>query len=93
MSLIQREIDRIGETIRHSDPVPHYDELYAAQQALLWALEPETFKAPYDLLVPVSGDIPQGSEDCLGENDHSPSSSNPDCRVSEPLPRPTSLAR
>ena len=92
MSFVQTELDRIGNAIRHSNPVPHYDELYAAQQALLWALEPETFKAPYDLLVPVSG-ILQGSEDCREENDHSAFSDIPDGRVSESLPKPTSLAR
>jgi hypothetical protein len=27
MSFIQRELERIGDAIRHSDPVPRYDEL------------------------------------------------------------------
>jgi hypothetical protein len=40
MSFIQRELDRIGKAIRHSNPVPRYDELYTAQQALLWVLDP-----------------------------------------------------
>ena len=54
MSFIQRELDRIGNAIRQSNPVPHYDELYAAQQALMWALDPSSYKSPYDLLVPIS---------------------------------------
>jgi hypothetical protein len=40
MSFIQRELDRIGKANRHSNPVPRYDELYTAQQALLWVLDP-----------------------------------------------------
>jgi hypothetical protein len=92
MSFVQRELDRIGEAIRHSNPVPRYDELYAAQQALLWALEPETYKAPYDMLASTN-DSPQGSEGCLGESGRSASSNNLGHRGSEPSPRPTSLAR
>jgi hypothetical protein len=61
MRFVQKEVDRIGETIRQSNPVPRYDELYAAQQALMWALDPSIYKAPYDLLV-VTG-TPAGSED------------------------------
>ncbi len=68
--LVQKELDRIGTALRQADPVPRYDELYAAQQALMWVLDPSTFKAPYDLLVPVSG-TPEGSEDCPEGNGHS----------------------
>ncbi len=92
MSLIQAELDRIGSTIRHSDPVPHYDELYAAQQALMWVLDPHTYKSPYALLVPIS-DTPADSEDYLEEIDHSQSLDNLGHRVSEPSPTPTFLAR
>lgn len=89
MRSIQRELDRIGEAIRHSNPVPRYDELYAAQQALMWVLDPETYKAPYDLLV--SG-TPEGSGDCPEGSGRSAFSDSLDRRVSEPLPIPTSLA-
>jgi hypothetical protein len=37
MSFVQRELDRIGDALRHSQPSNHYAELYAAQQALIWA--------------------------------------------------------
>lgn len=90
MSLIQTELDRIGKAIQHSDPVPHYAELYAAQQALLWATDPHVYKAPYDLLV--SGTL-QDSEDCREGNGHSPSSNNPGHRASEPSPIPTCPTR
>jgi hypothetical protein len=89
MRVIQKEIDRIGEAIRRANPVPRYDELYAVQQALLWVLDPETYKSPYDLLVTGT---PEGSEDCLEENGRSASSSSLDHRVSEPSPIPTSPA-
>jgi hypothetical protein len=69
MSFIQRELDRIGHAIRQAKPAPHYDELYSVQQALLWALDPNSYKSPYDFLVPVS-DTPQDSEDCPAGNDH-----------------------
>lgn len=75
MSFIRREIDRIRESLTASDP--RYDELYAAQQALEWTLEPMGFKAPSDMIA--AKDIPEGSEDCRAENDLPPSSGNP-CR-------------
>lgn len=68
--LVQRELDRIGAALTQSDPVPRYDELYAAQQALKWTLDPDTYKAPFDLLAPVS-DTPEGSKGCRAGNDHS----------------------
>jgi hypothetical protein len=76
MSFIQRELDRIGNAIRQSNPVPHYDELYAAQQALMWALDPSSYKSPYDLLVPIS-DTPGDSEGYPAGNDRSRSLGSP----------------
>jgi hypothetical protein len=55
-------------------------QLYAAQQALVWALEPTGFKSPYDLIVRTN--IPEDSEDCRVENDHSLFSDSPDRRAS-----------
>ena len=78
--LVQRELGRIGAALTQSDPVPRYDELYAAQQALMWVIDPITYKAPYDLLAPIS-DTPGGSEDCPEGNDHSESSDNPGHRA------------
>ena len=57
MSFIQRELDKISVALAGgSGPQP---ELYAAQQALSWALEPSGFKSPYELLK----GIREGSED------------------------------
>jgi hypothetical protein len=67
MSFIQRELDRIGNALRQTQPGSKYAELYAAQQALMWTLEPDGFKSPYDMLVPAKdtledlGGCPVGS--------------------------------
>lgn len=50
MSFIQRELDRIGDTLRANPDASDYDQLYAAQQALSWATDPESFKSPMKLL-------------------------------------------
>lgn len=71
MMFIQRELDRIGAALTQPQPGPHYAELYAAQQALLWAQEPEGFKSPYAMLVM---DTLGDSGDCPARTDHSPSS-------------------
>ncbi len=71
MSFVQRELDRIGGALRQPQPNNRYAELYAAQQALLWAIEPTDFKSPYDMLVVTS--TPEGSADCPEESGQSPS--------------------
>ena len=59
---IKNELERIGDALREQrgalppdgddSGLPRsYYELYAAQQALAWALEPEVAKAPYDTIV------------------------------------------
>ncbi len=50
MSFIQRELDRINSLLGDGSN-PHYAELYAAQQALAWALEPTGYKAPLDAVM------------------------------------------
>lgn len=51
MSFIQREIDRVTKVLR-SEPLDtlRYKELYAAQQALMWTLDPEGFASPYEVI-------------------------------------------
>lgn len=58
MSFIQRELDRISYALTHDPSRDKYPELYAAQQALAWAMDPEGFKAPYKMLVPEGEDCP-----------------------------------
>lgn len=59
MGFIERELDRISAALGEAGQ-PDYGQLYAAQQALSWALEPTGFKAPYDT---IKG-IPANSTDC-----------------------------
>lgn len=46
MSFVQRELDRIGKALRSDPNANDYDRLYAAQQALAWATDPEGFASP-----------------------------------------------
>lgn len=49
MGFVEREIDRIRERLNAiGEDHPDYGRLYAAQQALAWALEPAGFRSPYD---------------------------------------------
>ena len=56
MSFIKRELDRIRHVL--CDPSKHnrYDELYAAQQALEWALEPHGYASPMKMITDIPGD-------------------------------------
>ena len=71
MSFVQREIERVGAALSVPQSTTRYLELYAAQQALMWALEPIGFKPPYDMIV--GSNIPADTEDCQAVNGHSPS--------------------
>jgi hypothetical protein len=57
---IQREVDRIAVALRNDCDPKRYERLYAAQQALSWALEPTGFRSPYDWAM----DIPVMPADC-----------------------------
>lgn len=60
MNFIQREIDRLRlELLAGHDRAA---EIYAAQQALEWALEPSGIKAPYALIMGTQ----VSSKDCSG---------------------------
>jgi hypothetical protein len=69
MSFVQRELERVGTALRQSQPSNRYAELYATQQALMWALDPGEYKAPFDMLVTST----PGSADCQEGNDRSQS--------------------
>ena len=69
MSFVQRELDRIAARLRSDVPESEYAQLYAAQQALSWALEPRGFKAPYDAIT----GTPEGSEGCPSSSYRDPS--------------------
>lgn len=44
---VERELRRIEQALRDPQPADRYCQLYAAQQALAWALEPSGFAEPY----------------------------------------------
>lgn len=73
MGFIERELERISEAVRarqaDQSNTEEYRQLYAAQQALSWALEPDGFRAPYDMVM----DTPVRPADC-SENKHQPQS-------------------
>jgi hypothetical protein len=62
MSFVQREIDRLNSELA-SEP-ERRAELYAAQQALAWSLEPNGFQSPYDM---IKGGTQANSEGCAAE--------------------------
>jgi hypothetical protein len=72
MSFVTRELDRISARLLDPALLPEgeYERLYAAQQALSWALEPIGFKSPYDM---ITRGIPKGSEGCPSSSYHDPS--------------------
>jgi hypothetical protein len=74
LSFVQREVARIGEALRQPQSGAKYAELYAAQQALMWALEPNGSKSPFDMLSNIT-DTPEDLGGYPGETGHSASSS------------------
>jgi hypothetical protein len=68
MSFIQREIDKIRSKLIETND-QHHSELYAAQQALAWALEPDGIRSPYKMIMGTQ----EGSEDCQPSSDPQPS--------------------
>ena len=75
MLFIQRELERIQGSLTSADPPKNYAELYAAQQALGWVLDPDTFKAPHDMLARSTLEDLRG---CRAGNDRSAFSDSPD---------------
>lgn len=57
MYYIQREIDLIYTALRDSPEGSDRAALYAAQQALSWATEPDGFKSPTSLLMGTQEEI------------------------------------
>lgn len=67
---IKAELDRISQRLNQEmGAAGLYCQLYAAQQALSWALSQELAGAPLEVIVggkiqPPTGDIQAGSGDC-----------------------------
>jgi len=58
MGFVSRELDRIAVALQEPQPPERYGQLYAAQQALSFALDPEHFTGP--LRVVLEGRITPG---------------------------------
>jgi len=84
MQFIEHELSRIHHALTSDERPEGYDQLYAAQQALAWTLDPATFTAPSQMLVI---DIREGSAGCREEIYRSQFSDTRAYRVSEPSPR------
>lgn len=69
MSFIHRELERIAAALSQPQSAIVSAELYAAQQALAWATEPDGFARPSAMLM----GTPEGSEGCQPSFDPEPS--------------------
>ena len=75
---INRVLDRIAVDLRKPIPDDRYTNLYAAQQALAWATDPDGVMPPYEAILdgkvqPLIPDTQEGSEDCSAALRHSQS--------------------
>jgi hypothetical protein len=50
MGFLQREFDRLGAALRDENSTEKYDVLYAAQQAIAWASDPDAYKSPFAMI-------------------------------------------
>jgi hypothetical protein len=46
MGFVERELEKLNRALDDGVGNPRYPEIYAAQQALAWALDPEGFQSP-----------------------------------------------
>jgi hypothetical protein len=69
MGFVQREIDKINLSLGGMPHGPRRDELYAAQQALAWSLDPLNFESPLAMIGRFDLNTREGSEGCPGSSD------------------------
>ena len=66
MGFIEREVNRIEAALLAApEPSERFGQLFAAQQALKWATEPQGFAAPLDVIERGAVQLPM--PDTLGE--------------------------
>jgi hypothetical protein len=59
MGFVESELERVTTKLQAGPlAADERGQLYAAQQALSWAINPVTFKSPYDMIVSTS-DTPE----------------------------------
>jgi hypothetical protein len=64
MSFIDRELARLNRALDDGVGNPRYPEIYAAQQALAWVLEPNVARSPFAY---ITGNA-EASEDCWADS-------------------------
>jgi hypothetical protein len=62
MGFIERELEKVRDALAKQQAPEIYCQLYAVQQALIWALEPQGFAAPFEtiergLVIPLRGTL------------------------------------
>ena len=67
MGFIERELDRLEGELRGTDDRERQGLLYAAQQALKWATEPQGFAAPLDVILRGAAGLQPATTDTLAE--------------------------
>lgn len=68
MGFVERELAKLSRALVSDPDGVRYAELYAAQQALSWSLDPQGFKPPFAMIT----GIQEGSGDCSADSHHSP---------------------
>src|SRR3569832_273867 len=91
MTCIQHELRRIQSVLTENQLPAKYSELYAAQQALDWMLDPTMFMAPFDMLA--SGGTQGGLGDSSAGNCRSEFSDTLDHHAASQSPKQTFLAQ
>lgn len=61
MGFVERDLDRIRIALGAVATIEMRDQLLAAQQALVWALDPTNFMSPADMLLGIAA----GPGDCF----------------------------
>ena len=56
--MMQKEADRLRSALGETPLGDRFNELYAAQQALAWAADPDSFKSPLNM-IQQSSSIPE----------------------------------
>ena len=73
VNLVEKELQTITVALRSPQSDADYCNLYSAQQALSWALDPDSYAAPSVTIAngkvqPLIKDTQANSEDCPGES-------------------------
>ena len=63
MGFIERELARLHKALDGAAGNPRQPEIYAAQQALCWALDPQAYASPFNFVTGTQGGL-EGYPEC-----------------------------